>query len=185
MGGEGGPVKGLKPTLISILAIGLLAGSAVGVTAQDEAADPMAPAFFTFDRGEEVTEEGDLWVRTWSIEASDERASGMMTSVESIGEPVPGTTVGELFLGSQALRLVNDDGVWSGKGEKVVAFTETPETFDQFSVHMVGEDGYEGLTMMMFSTFLHDSGGVNIADSHWGVIVPTDSVPPFPELPAE
>jgi len=30
-------VKGLKPTLISLLAVGLLAGSAVGVAAQDEA----------------------------------------------------------------------------------------------------------------------------------------------------
>ena len=40
-------MKGLKTSVISILAIGLLAGSAVGVTAQDEeAADPMAPAVF-------------------------------------------------------------------------------------------------------------------------------------------
>jgi hypothetical protein len=30
-------VKGLKPTLISVIAIGLLAGSVVGVAAQDEA----------------------------------------------------------------------------------------------------------------------------------------------------
>ena len=32
-------MKGLKPTFISILAIGLLAGSAVGVAAQEEATD--------------------------------------------------------------------------------------------------------------------------------------------------
>jgi len=39
MGGEGEPVKGLKPTFISILAVGLVAGSAVGVAAQpDESA---------------------------------------------------------------------------------------------------------------------------------------------------
>jgi hypothetical protein len=177
-------MKGLKPTLVSAIAIGLLEGTAVGDAAQDEEAAAMAPAFFTFDRGEDIFEDGDLWVRTWSVEASDDRASGMMTSVETIPEPVLGTTVGELFLGSQALRLVNDDGMWSGKGEKVVAFTETPEAFDQFSVHMVGEDGYEGLTMMMFSTF-RESGGETTADWHWGVIVPTDSVPPFPEMPAE
>jgi hypothetical protein len=40
-------VSKVKPTLISILAIGLLAGSAVGVAAQDESADPMAPAYVT------------------------------------------------------------------------------------------------------------------------------------------
>ena len=34
-GEQGGPVKGLKPTFISILAVGLLAGSAVGAPAQD------------------------------------------------------------------------------------------------------------------------------------------------------
>ncbi len=49
MGGEGEPVKGLKPTFISILAIGLLAGSAVGVAAQEEeaAAEPSTPAKVT------------------------------------------------------------------------------------------------------------------------------------------
>ena len=40
-------MKGLKTTLISILAIGLLAGSPVGVAAQDEeAADPMRASTF-------------------------------------------------------------------------------------------------------------------------------------------
>jgi hypothetical protein len=45
MGGEGEPVKGLKPTLI--IAIGLLAGSAVGAAAQDEeaAVGPPGSAF--------------------------------------------------------------------------------------------------------------------------------------------
>ena len=40
-------MKGLKPTLVSAVAIGLLAGSAVGVAAQDEAADPVAPSAFS------------------------------------------------------------------------------------------------------------------------------------------
>jgi len=41
------PVRGIKTTVISVLALGLLAGSAVGVAAQDGApADPMARAFF-------------------------------------------------------------------------------------------------------------------------------------------
>jgi hypothetical protein len=36
-------VKGLKPTLVSAIAIGLLAGSVVGVVAQDEAAEGAEP----------------------------------------------------------------------------------------------------------------------------------------------
>ena len=41
------PVRAIRTTIISILALGLLAGSAVGVAAQDDAsADPTAPAFF-------------------------------------------------------------------------------------------------------------------------------------------
>ena len=41
-----GPMKGLKIRLISILAIGLLAGSVFGVTAQEEEAAAAAPAEF-------------------------------------------------------------------------------------------------------------------------------------------
>ena len=40
-------MRTIKTTTISILAVGLLAGSAVGVAAQDEVADPMAPATFS------------------------------------------------------------------------------------------------------------------------------------------
>ena len=44
MGGEGGSVRGIKSGLISILAIGLMAGSTVGVTAQEEEAADQATA---------------------------------------------------------------------------------------------------------------------------------------------
>ena len=39
------PVRAIRTTTISILALGLLAGSAVGVTAQDEEADAGAVSF--------------------------------------------------------------------------------------------------------------------------------------------
>jgi hypothetical protein len=40
-GGQGGPVRGRKTTLVVAIFVGLLAGSTVGVAAQDEAADPV------------------------------------------------------------------------------------------------------------------------------------------------
>ena len=39
-------MRTVKTTVVSILAFGLLAGSAVGVAAQEEAPDPMRPATF-------------------------------------------------------------------------------------------------------------------------------------------
>ena len=44
---------------------------------------------------------------------------------------------------------------------------------------LTGEDGYEGLTLMMNQYRDLDT------TTFWGVIIPSDKVPPFPELPAE
>ena len=49
-GGREAARAAIRTTTISILAIGLLASSAVGVAAQDEGpADPMAPSFFAVE----------------------------------------------------------------------------------------------------------------------------------------
>jgi PAS domain-containing protein len=84
-------VKGLKPTLISVIAMGLLAGSAVGVAAQD--ADPPKVAYFTGTIGGsavvgEPTEsvvgaayEFRELVREGPIETSDPRLTGSLTRV--------------------------------------------------------------------------------------------------------
>ena len=63
-------MRGVKATTISILAVGLLAGSAVGVAAQDDAADPMAPSTFAWRLGDEEAEQG------YFIEAVDPELRG-------------------------------------------------------------------------------------------------------------
>ena len=93
-------MRAIRTTTISILAVGLLAGSAVGVAAQDEAADPMAPAFFEVEyiAGDdfevvegtyEELEEGERFVgevvRGMLFEAEDPRASGEVSMVDNIG----------------------------------------------------------------------------------------------------
>ena len=45
-------MKKFRTPLVAAIAIGLLAGSAVGVAAQDEAADPMASSTFTAEFGD-------------------------------------------------------------------------------------------------------------------------------------
>jgi hypothetical protein len=56
----------------------------------------------------------------------------------------------------------------------------------QFFIHqtweLTGEGDYEGLTMELYRS-LHDFNKGPMSVHGWGVIVPTDDVPPFPEIP--
>ena len=123
-------MRGIKTISISILTIGLLAGSAVGVAAQDEgAADPMAPSFFAveyvagdnfeFDEGtfEEVApglerEDGSVTTGLF-VEADDPRASGEWTRIENkafieLDETPDGPQVATI--GARSVRVTNDSG---------------------------------------------------------------------------
>jgi hypothetical protein len=148
-------VRAIRTTTISILAIGLLAGSAVGVAAQDA-------TVFTWDPtpGEEPG--------TATIEASDPRASGALTI--GLGEAL---VTDELVLGTFSLRLANDDGAWTGTG---MGFGGD-ETQSVDIWELTGEAGYDGLSLFTF-----DGEGI---EQPWGVIVATDAIPPVPEPPAE
>ena len=167
-------MRGIKTTTISILALGLLAGSAVGVAAQD--ADPMAPSTFTMERAgdPEVTRA----VAVGPVESTDQRASGTLTQVVA-GAMVDAADGDRVRIGSDAVRLVNDGGSWVGSNRGFLTFpSDGPET-RQFLGELVGEGGYEGFTM-----FFAQTGGEG--DVRWlGVIVPTDDIPAVPDLPAE
>ena len=68
----------IKTTTISILAVGLLAGSAVGVAAQD--ADPMAPSTFTIQRAGEpegTTDPSGAIIVVGPVESTDQRLCAM------------------------------------------------------------------------------------------------------------
>ena len=187
-------MRAIKTGLISIIALGLLAGSAVGVAPQDEeAAGPMAPVFFswTIDQASEpefvegavdasvpgVTTARGNTVTGVRIEAEDPRASGVSTiflnediyDVAATGEIIGVTTI--------ARRITNDDGSWSGTGNEAIYLdtaADAPPTGVQFAT-LTGEGGYEGLTLILFE----------FRGEQLGWIVPTGDVPPIPELPAE
>ena len=172
-------MRAIKTTTISILAIGLLAGSAVGAAAQDE--DPMAPSTFTMQLGgePEVSRDGTgATVVVSELESTDERASGTKTEVVG-GSTVPVDVFGGLIQ-LNAVRIVNDGGSWVGSNRGFLTFPsdEQPPTV-QFLGELVGEGGYEGLSMFYAQT------GVADDTRDIGVIVPTGEVPAVPDLPAE
>ena len=171
-------MRGIRTTTISILAVGLLAGSAVGVAAQD--ADPMAPSTFTIERSGEPIATGNAGLTTavGPVEATDQRASGTLTQVAA-GTMVDVSDGDGGRIGADAVRLVNEGGSWVGSYRGFLTFpSDGPETV-QFLGELVGEGGYEGLTM-----FLAETGDTE--NRRWlGIIVPTDAVSAVPDLPAE
>ena len=121
----------LRTTTISILAIGLLAGSAVGVAAQGDS----SPAFFswTYGDGEAEFVSGEMeesvagamtmrdFTQVFSIEADDGRASGLSTyafNSDSWGDAdADAPEMIDVITFSQ--RIVNEGGSWSGTGTLV------------------------------------------------------------------
>jgi hypothetical protein len=142
-------VKGLRSTLISILAIGLLAGSAVGVVAQDEATDPAAPVEFTakwgFSPGCCSTLEP----------ASDPRFVGDVDATFSADEYL---VEGTLRVASRAFHVENDEGAWRGVPLPVLFFPDA--TASGATQAFVGEGGYAGSYAVADITTIPGSGVV-------------------------
>jgi hypothetical protein len=191
-------VKGLKSTLVSAIAIGLLAGSAVGVAAQDDAG--MDPAFFTAQFGdgtgfEDSELEGadpefgrTLNITEITVDATDPRASGVMDRAVSSrcfgAEGCPDADVRVL-----SMRLENDGGSWEGTGLGLA-----PANNRNIEVwNLIGQDGYEGLSMVMVvggnknvakAALKGEKLKKNAAPTAWGWISPTSEIPAVPDLPA-
>jgi hypothetical protein len=180
-------VKGPKTTFISILAIGLLAGSAVGVAAQDEEADPMAPSAFSGDAsGDEPPEfytdpeTGLEVVVIPTFNMADPRASGTWTEVEDGADVEDGGL--NYGAGVSSVRLANDGGAWIGT-KRSIGSNDGEGEGSQGSrgvfTELVGEGGYEGLSLFMYEAA--DSEGGYVSNAY---IIPTDMVPAMPPPPA-
>ena len=140
-------MRGTKSITISVLAVSLLAGSVVGVAAQD---DSMAPAAVTgtVSSGEQLSGGSKLWedgaIRgdgaAWSheFEASDPRLSGtrIATYAYDLYERQ------EMMVVDGTVVIENEDGRWVGPasqlGGAILGETST--------MVLSGEDAYEGLT---------------------------------------
>jgi len=170
-------VKGLKTTLIAAIAVGLVAGSTVGVVAQD---DPMAPAQVTgtgpypveVSLGSRAWEDGALRERgmrfatTW--EASDPRLSGVV----SLSNNRDQYEKEEMFVVSATAVVENDDGRWTGSGT-VLAGEELGETL---TLVMEGQDAYEGLTAYVV---------MDLRGRTFNAAIFPGGMPELPEPPAE
>ena len=170
-------MRTIKTTTSSILALGLLAGSAVGVAAQDEAGmEPVAvTGRATFVEGELVEPEfsetpdgnfagnGLVVVHIWDTD--DPRLNGEATRTVNFRTDSNFTTVIE----SEAMVLTNDGGSWVGDGWGYGA------AGDGGGISALsGRGGYEGLTAIV-------AHGPN-AGTGWtleGIIFPSER----PEVP--
>jgi hypothetical protein len=190
-------VKGLKPTFISILAIGLLAGSAVGVAAQEEeaAAEPSTPAKVTgtinteaSDLVQEPTEtvvDGTLEVRDGvfagdRFEMDDPRLTGTATGAFNVDVHKVSDFI-DIVSQMMAGRIENEAGSWSGQGTSVFhggATIPEDEAFQLDTWLLTGADAYEGLSAYLVVDGTEDSPTVE------GVVF-AGEMPPFPALPAE
>ena len=164
----------LAGTVILMLAVSL----PVAVVAQDEP-DPMAPAYFTYTLepvGVFPVEGDEDVVRDHremdAVEATDPRASGLLTTIGNWNEVAH---EGSGFsTAATSVRLANDGGAWSGTGRGTIVYLDGHGLMTGLSM-LTGEDGYEGLTLMMNQYWDLDT------TTFWGVILPNDQVPPTPD----
>ena len=186
-------MRAIKTTTISILAVSLLAGSAVEVTAQDEAAvESATPVYFTWTAGEpaSVTEgtfdESAQELRGLAqegipVEASDPRFSGL-AHVAINGNQEIGTDT-TAILESRSYRIVNDDGAWVGSSTFVLAAdpsVDGPPAIQRETAILTGEGAYEGLTIVVTGDYREGTSGEGVI---YEIGLPP--VPDVPDAPAE
>ena len=170
-------------TALATAVIVMAFGAWGGIGSAQEEPDPMAPAFFTFT-SEPVEESSvldgmvvrDRVVRDHRpvqiVEATDARASGLLTS--NVNLDFVQLPDGAVMTAAGSERLTNDDGSWVGTGRFVTVGGEDGGLTASMDV-LTGEGGYVGLTLIVGQFASEETA------TTWGVIVPTDQLPPMPE----
>ena len=183
-------MKGSRTILTAAIAVGVMVGSSMGVTAQDEEPGTASAAYATGTIGwppaeivepkvEQVpggNDERGLMLIDLPVEFSDPRLSGMLTISGN------GTTRefedGRAWIESRTHRIVNDDGAWAGSGYLVRATSdELGIGIDQESMLLVGEGGYEGLIAYVFLDAPPEG------ESKWEALILKAEQPPLPTRP--
>jgi hypothetical protein len=160
---EGTTVK-LRSTLIAAVTTSLLVGSGVAVAAQDEEPEARSVPYATGTSGEiaevvqptqERAADGHRQMRGLRfidipIEFNDPRLSGLLTIWSNgAGQDFPD---GFANLEPRTYRIVNDDGAWSGSGERILAVSSgrPRPLINHESMVLFGEGAYEGLVAYVF-----------------------------------
>ena len=171
-------MRAMRAGAAAVVCLALSAAWTTAVVAQ-ELADPMAPASFTFtlEPAEESSNQHMPEVmrghqEASSIESTDARASGLLTSIVNWNVAVSEDT-GALSA-AMSQRLTNDGGAWVGEGWGMLAGFDGSSRMARMTV-LTGEGDYEGLTLVLSHAW--DADG----ELGWGIIVPSDELPPMPE----
>ena len=152
-----------RSTLIAVISVGLLVGTAVGAVAQDEpGVQSVAYATGTAGNPQAVVDgtqrrlpDGQLQIRDLvlgeiPVDFSDTRLSGILT--------IASNGAGRNFVDGHArieprtYRITNAGGAWSGSGERVLALSvdQPRPLINHESMTLFGEDGYAGLVAYVF-----------------------------------
>ena len=197
-------MRAIRTTTISILAIGLLAGSAVGVAAQDEDAADMPTGAESFFGTFAVDWEPTTWGTETIVDGVDQ-SRGYVNS-QGLLETTDPRLTGSVVRASNAdahwvdgrdenvvpwavvWRIENENGSWTGQGYELQGSGEDSQwDWDDQPHHvtvlmLTGEGDYEGMSAHLtvdWSTISEDFSLVEVR----GGVFPGEP-PPFPELPA-
>lgn len=151
-----------RTTLAMLLALGAVAGAAVGATAADAATgdsstNGIGQDYFTATTGqpadvivpEEYEQDGGwaidgLQLIDVPFEASDPRISGLLSAVHTGRGGI--TTDGRATVENRAVRITNPHGAWSGTATNILVFEGDEAVLDHSLAVLEGEGFYETLT---------------------------------------
>jgi hypothetical protein len=185
-------VKGLKTTIAATIAVGLIAGSAIMVAAQEDAPSEATLVTGTVGAstviGEPVSTIADGvedvrgLVREGPIEMSDPRLTGSLTRVLNFRVYPVGAEAG-LLVQTDLWRIDNEGGSWAGPSTAFSHFGEIPGdvTVDLETAVLTGEGDYDGLSAYLVADWSPEVG----ADMQGAIF--SGEMPPVPEeyVPAE
>ena len=165
-------MRAIKTTTISILAIGLLAGSAVGVAAQDEETAAGATSFTGSVSGGEGVD----------VETTDPRLTGSVLQAQNTD--IHSVSDRDQFVAPRSVnwRIENEGGAWTGQGYELHGWgADDPhqEAFGVTVLMLTGEGDYEGLSAYLMVDY---SGAEVTLPTVDGAVFPGEA-PPFPEVP--
>ena len=143
----------IRSIAVTALAMGLLVGSALAVSAQEEAVLPEPPVEFSghIECGPEVRSGTSDMAPAWQQPAtmSDPRLEGTYYYSEA-ADPIVAALPG-IMVAAGTLRIENDEGAW--QGSMVYAYL-SDGTGTTGSTVLVGEGAYEGLSAIWEERFL-------------------------------
>jgi len=179
-------MRRIRSSAITAIAIGLLAGSAVGVAAQDEVAAPVevtgtavegaCPGGPSQVDGYVDKTRGYVCRSTWSM--SDLRLDGEFTRAWNLDWYLDGT---EMNFGYATGRLETDGGSWLQRPGLRAGMPGEPDLWEDAELLVFdGEDAFQGLLAVLFSVSREDGVEVDPARLHGYII--EDEYPPSGHL---